>query len=96
MKFHLSAKAKTDIADIWQYTNKAWGSKQADNYLDTLYNRLIWLTRNTTIWRQRNDILEGLYSCREGRHIIYFRNQENIIEIARILHDSMDAPQNLS
>lgn len=95
MKLKLSGKAKSDLVDIWEYTNKTWGHEQADNYLDTLYDRFMWLTRNPSIWRQRDDIHEGLYGCHEGSHVIFFRRYDKGIEIVRILHERMDLQRHL-
>ncbi len=95
MKFKLTNKAKSDLEDIWNYTNKTWGPDQADTYIDTLHARFLWLTRNTSLWRQRDDVLEGLYSYYESRHIILFRQYNKGIEIVRILHGRMDMQRHL-
>ncbi len=95
MKFKLSRKSVSDLADIWHYTNEMWGAKQVDTYLDTLYDRFLWLTKNPSLWRQRDDILEGLYSYHENRHIIFFRRYDKGIEIVRILHERMDMQRHL-
>ena len=95
MNFKLSLKARSDLTDIWSYSNKRWGYEQADNYVDALYDRFIWLTRNSSVWKQRDDIHEGLYGCNEGRHVIFFRRYDKGIEIVRILHDRMDLHRHL-
>ena len=95
MKFKLSRKSGSDLADIWRYTNEMWGPKQADTYLDTLCGRFLWLTGNPSLWCQRDDIREGLYSYHESRHIIFFRRYDKGIEIVRILHERMDMQRHL-
>lgn len=95
MKFKLSLKASSDLADIWHFSSKTWGHEQADRYIDALHYRLIWLTRNSSAWKRRDDIHEGLYGCNEGRHVIFFRRYDEGIEIVRILHDRMDIQRHL-
>jgi toxin ParE1/3/4 len=95
MKFKLTRKAKSDLDDIWNYTQIRWGAEQADIYIDILYNRFLWLTRNPSLWRQRDDIVEGLYSYHESSHIIFFRRYDKGIEIVRILHGRMDVQRHL-
>ncbi|MDA7705684.1 type II toxin-antitoxin system RelE/ParE family toxin [Rickettsiales bacterium] len=36
MKIHISFKAKKDLENIWVYSFKEWGEKQADKYFDEL------------------------------------------------------------
>jgi len=80
-----------DLADIWDYTKKEWGEDRADQYLDGLRDRMIWLAAHPSLWKQRGDLAEGVFNYPEASHSIFFRKTAKGIEVARILHHRMDA-----
>lgn len=55
-----------------------------------------WLTENTQLGKKRDDIQPGFYTYPEGSHFIVYRESNEGIEIARVLHQSMDIEQRLS
>jgi len=91
----LSPAARDDLLDIWTYSEKEWGASRADEYLDDLRDRILWLTANKNLWNQRDDLCNGLFSTIQQSHVIYFRGNTGssnpAIEIIRILHQRMDA-----
>jgi toxin ParE1/3/4 len=36
--FHLTKRAVSDLADIWEYTSEHWSEKQAEKYYMLLFN----------------------------------------------------------
>ena len=90
MKFRISTPARLDLDDIWRYTETNWGIQQADRYVDALLARFAWLTMNRSMWRERQEVGEGLYCCNQERHRIFFRGRNDAIEIVRVLHRRMD------
>ena len=95
MKWRLSAPARTDLDSIWRYTNGHWGEARANRYIDALIMRMIWLTENESLWRNRNDIRDDLFSFRQGRHVIFFQSTGTTISIVRILHERMDVARQI-
>jgi toxin ParE1/3/4 len=99
LRIKLSPAARGDLLDIWNYSQLTWGSKRADEYLDDLRDRILWLTAHTNLWNQRDDLGNGLFSYIQQSHVIYFRNVEGpsqpTMEIIRILHQRMDAASNV-
>ncbi len=91
LKIKLSDLALSDLVDIEDYTARTWGDDQADEYLDQLEKRFYWLAEHVQVGKSRADIALGLCSFPEGRHIIYYRFNATMLEVARILHCSMDA-----
>ena len=88
-KVTFSPAAAADLDTIWDYTIEKWGLAQAEQYTDNIENICNELAnglrqgRNVSI---RADYLK--YAV--GRHFIYFREEKELIEIVRILHQRMD------
>lgn len=95
MKWRLSAPARADLDGIWHYTSEHWSQAHADRYIDALIMRMVWLTKNESLWINRNDIRDDLFSFREGRHVIFFQSRGTTISIVRILHDRMDVTRHI-
>ena len=95
MKWRLSAPARADLDSIWRYTNEQWNRAQADRYVDSLILRMVWLSQNEALWMDRSDIRDGLFSVREGRHVIFFQSSGEIVSIVRVLHDRMDVARHI-
>jgi len=103
----LAAAAEADFRQILAWTRERFGKAQAFAYADTIALALEALHEGpeTIGVKPRGDILKGLSSLhvarqgRKGRHFILFRvtrgAQPEVIEVLRILHDSMDLPRHL-
>ena len=100
----LSAAAENDFQGIIEWTIEHFGETQALVYAETLALALEALAEGPSLAdaKQRDEILKGLCSFhvarrgRKGRHIIMFRvatRGGNIVEVLRVLHDSMDHPR---
>ncbi len=76
MKFWLTAPAKEDLLDIWDYSAQQWDLRQADRYIDALIDRMAWLTENTALWIPHPELGSGIYSYPEGSHLIIFWKQQ--------------------
>ena len=90
MIYRISRPARDDLGEIWRYSAATWGTERADAYLDAMVSRFAWLVANKPMWRERSAIAPGLYSYRQGRHVILFRERSGAMEIVRVLHDRMD------
>ncbi len=93
IKVKLSDLAVADLVDIEDYTARTWGGAQADKYLGQLEQRFYWLAEHVHLGKFRTDIAQELYSFPEGRHIIFYRFNGDMLEVARLLHRSMDVDQ---
>lgn len=101
----LSAAAEADFEHIIQWTSEKFGDTQALIYAETITMALTALTEGPVIngTKARDEILKGLCSLHvarqghKGRHFIMFRlaphSTDKVIEVLRILHDSMDLPR---
>ena len=104
----LGATAQEDYQDILQWTVDQFGQDQARIYADTLTIALEDLCAGPDILgaKARDEIGPNLFTLhvarkgRKGRHFVLFqvgkRAGENVIDVLRILHDSMDLQRHLS
>jgi toxin ParE1/3/4 len=89
-KFKLTPAAFEDIKEISRYTHNKWGIAKRNIYLTALENRFVWLSENPEIGKSRNEIKEGYFSYPEGKHVVFYRQKNNRIEILAVLHQNMD------
>jgi toxin ParE1/3/4 len=90
-KYLLTNKAVKDLSEIWEYTFEIWSETQADKYFYMLHNMFDDLANGKLAGKHYNEISKEILGLRAGQHIIFYRKQnDNGIEITRILHSSMD------
>lgn len=99
--------AKQDFSKILLWTADQFGAAQAQVYLETLTQALEDLCAGPDIAgsKMRREIAPDLYTLhvgrkkRKGRHFLLFRvrrlDHQKVIEVIRILHDSMDLTRHL-
>jgi len=90
-----SPDAETDLENIWLYSFEQWNEEQADRYHDQLIEGLENLKANPKIGKSRESIREGYRSIQINHHIIYYRLDDEIIDIIRVLHESMLSTKHL-
>jgi len=88
--YFLYPEARNDLEEIWLYGLENYGINQADKYIAELENRFRWLAEKPLLGKKRNEIKKDCLSYLYGSHIIFYRQKEQDIEIARVLHQSMD------
>jgi len=89
-KYRVTRAAERDLLAIGRYTEAEWGAGQRRAYLAQLDDRMRTLAQNPKTGRARDEIRVGYRSYHEGRHILFYREIDDIVEFVRILHDSMD------
>lgn len=100
----LTAAAEKDFQGIVAWTVEQFGEAQALVYAETIALALEALAEGPSLIdaRRRDEIQRGLFSLhvarqgRKGRHFIMFRiapRGGDVIEVLRLLHDSMDLPR---
>lgn len=106
-RVRLASAAEADFDQILQWTAERFGKDQADVYTETLLAALDALKQGPAVAgvRVRDDLPRGiltLHVARFGpraRHLVVFRiessRDEQIVQVLRILHDSMDLPRHV-
>ncbi|HMN47288.1 MAG TPA: type II toxin-antitoxin system RelE/ParE family toxin [Povalibacter sp.] len=106
-RVRLAAAAERDFESIIAWTIEHFGEAQSIAYAETIGLAIEALAEGPSIpgAHDRDDILKGLRSLhvarqdRKGRHFVMFRvarGSTDVIEVLRLLHDSMDLPRHFS
>ncbi len=88
--YSIRTLARNDLEEIWLFTFEKWGLEQADKYLNSLFSRFKWLSRNPYIGKDRKDIKNDYYCFPEGVHLVFYTMTEYGIDIIGIPHQNMD------
>ena len=95
-KLLVADRARRDLQGISQYTERQWGSDRKRRYMGAIADCLVRLLRKPGLGAPRDDIRPGYRSVAAGRHVVFYRQTEDKIEIIRILHERMDLHRHLS
>lgn len=92
-----SSHAEQDLKSIFRYTIRKWGFDQADAYLELLSLGRERIVANPFLpgSKPREDLASGCRTFRCGKHVYLYRLRNGTVEIARILHESMDFEQHI-
>lgn len=98
-RVRLSVAANQDFASILQWTTRAFGPMQARDYRQTIVQAIRALQGGPDLpdSRARDELRAGVRILRVARHgrrgryiLVYRVIGEGVVEVLRILHDSMD------
>jgi plasmid stabilization system protein ParE len=63
------------IIEIWHYTDKTWGEKQADKYVRGLHQAIEKAAINKCLWRKiEHEDVKGIVFVRYEHHFVFFGN----------------------
>ena len=88
--YRLRADARNDLEIIWNYTLDEWGALQAERYFEALITCFDDLASNPQMGRPRDEVISGMRSFPQGRHIVFYEIDDLGIEIVGIVHQSAD------
>lgn len=100
----LTDQAEQDLLAVSTWTAENFGAPQAEHYIETLIQAIEVLIDGPEMLgaKVRDDLAPGirtLHAARNGRksrHFVVFRVAEGqILEVLRVLHDSMDLARHL-
>lgn len=94
-EFRLTPAALQDVEGIWHYTATQWSTAQADAYVDALNEGFEALARAPLSAPACEHIRPGYRRQPIGRHVVYYRLDEAVVTVVRVLHERMDAPRHL-
>jgi len=92
MNYQISVKASEDIENIWLYTATTWSVEQADKYYNLIFDNIEHIARYPLLGKEYKHVLPNYRCLQVESHLIFYKYKENqdFIEIIRILHQSMD------
>ncbi len=103
-RIRLADSAEMDLLDIADWTRDNFGPRQAMIYTETITLAITALHNGPDVLgsKPRDEIETGIRTLhvarqgRSGRHFVVFREAPSqIIDVLRILHDSMDLGRHL-
>jgi len=86
----LRSLARDDLEAIWDYTAENWGLNQAERYLEQIFQAFTDISDNPKIGKVRDDVKIGYRSFPQGRHVIFYKDVDDRIEIIGVVHQSAD------
>ena len=92
MKLLLSFRAKEDLLEIWEFIADH-DEVAADRYIDHLRDRASELLDFPELGRVRDEIQPGVRSLLARNHLLFYRLEDQEVQVLRILHGSMDLPK---
>jgi plasmid stabilization system protein ParE len=97
MQYKIFPAARRRLIEIWHYTDKTWGEKQADKYIRGLYRAIEKAGSNKHLWRKvEHEEITGIYFLRYGHHYVFFRElSKGVLGVVNVLHENMDIPSRL-
>ncbi len=85
IKYRLSNEAKNDLIRIHYYGVKKFGIIQADKYFDSFFEYFDIIAQQPFSFESVDYIKKGYRRCVCGMDSIYFKMNENIVEIMAIV-----------
>ena len=96
MRYEITQKARSDLIGIWEYTYENWSHQQADKYYEILIEKIEEIASRPHIGRNYERIKVGLKGVAIKSHIVFYRIENDIVEIIRVLHQRMDLENRLN
>ena len=94
-RYALSPAAQADLENIWEYSLRHWGEAQTETYVRSIQTACESLAKDSIVSRSAEEIRTGYRKVSVGSHVMFFRIQQDVVEIMRILHQSMDVDRHL-
>jgi toxin ParE1/3/4 len=90
-RYILSPLAEADLDSIWDYTEETWGIDQAERYVRDIQRTCEGLASGHKRGRSAETIRPGYWKVAAGEHLIFYKTMpDGVLDIIRILHQSMD------
>lgn len=90
MELDLTDAALSDLRAIRDYTLEKWGEEQEEKYLDEMWTRFEEILKDPQRWRFREDLFPACQLAPQGKHVILFRVEGDLLQVVRVLHSAMD------
>ena len=91
----ISPAAKSDLRNILQFSIDNWGNNTATSYMSYLEKQLKLVRDHSHIGNPCPEFQLFVRSRSCKSHVIYYRVDEQTVEIIRILHGHQDPTNNL-
>ncbi len=89
-RVRLTAKAKQDLQEIYDFSFHEFGEDKADAYLLGLDEKLRLLASNPDLGRHIDHVRAGYFRFEYVSHSVFYRRIQDGIQIVRVLHQRMN------
>ena len=90
-EYIISEKALEDLNNIWIYTFENWSIEQADRYYNLIMDEIEYVAENFETMNDFGSVRKDYRYSKVKSHLVFCKiNQDNEIEVVRILHEKMD------
>ena len=90
MRYRLSPLAEQDLRELWAYIANESNEARADKMIDVIFERFEMLTTQPRAGRQRPEFGDDVRSFSVASHVIYYRDDDGQLVVARVLHGNRD------
>ena len=94
-EFRLSEKAKQDIIEIYEHSEREFGAYQADAYHAGLERIFDLLASFPLIGRAMDEIMPGLRGFRFQAHTVFYTETSGFVLIRAVMHQSREIKPSL-
>lgn len=90
-KFLVLKSAAARLKDIFVYTQRHWGDKQAHHYINGIFDRFEQIANREVLWRPISAEFEvnGFYTVYDKHYIYWKELSSGQVGIVTILHERM-------
>ena len=96
LPYVISKKAISDLKQIWLYSVEKWSVDQADRYYNLIFDEIHFVCKNINAGKSMEHIRKGYRASKVKSHLVFYRIQNNTVEVIRILHERMDIENRLN
>ena len=93
--FRLTPAAQRDLSEIWDFTQNRWDVVQAEEYIAEIRDAIERVAKDPNRGRRCDDIRDGYRRYVVGSHLVFFVEEEDAIDVIRILHQRMDPTRHM-
>lgn len=90
LPYTISKKAISDLNEIWLYTVERWSVAQADRYYSLIIEEINYICRNASAGKNMDHVRKGYRATKVKSHLIFYRVNNDTLDVIRILHERMD------
>ena len=89
MDYILSPLADEDLDEIWLHIAQD-NEPAADKMIRKIFTTIDLLTKEPLLGRLRGELFPDMRSIAVSPYIVFYRVQQDVIDIARVLHGARD------
>jgi toxin ParE1/3/4 len=86
----LTRPADDDLGELLEQSRELWGDRLTDRYEEAIVDGLDRISQSPERFPLVGGRHPGVRRLRVGRHVLYFRQDADVVVVIRILHERMD------